>query len=163
MKIFKLVVRICSMLFTSVFLFCLILFFSGIYPYIVLSGSMEPVIKTGSIVLVQTRETDIKTGDIILYQSGMQNVTHRVAEQIKGGYITKGDANTTCDLIPVKKTQVKGKIAVSIPYLGYAVLFLRTPYGICLSILILIVSLLGKHFLKYHSRKENTETSEGKI
>ena len=124
---------------------------------------MEPVIKTGSIVLVQTRETDIKTGDIILYQSGMQNVTHRVAEQIKGGYITKGDANTTCDLILVKKTQVKGKIAVSIPYLGYAVLFLRTPYGICLSILILTVSLLGKHFLKYHSRKENTETSEGKI
>ena len=163
MKILKHVVCICSMFFTSVLLFCLILFFSGIYPYIVLSGSMEPVIKTGSIVLVQTRETKIKPGDIILYRFGRQNVTHRIAEQTEGGYITKGDANTTCDPIPVKKEQIRGKISGSIPYLGYVILFLRTPRGICLSVFILTVSLLVKHFLKHHSRKENTETSEGKI
>lgn len=163
MKLFKQIARVCSMFFTSLFLLCLILFFSGIFPYVVLSGSMEPVIKTGSIVLVQTREKNIKTGDIVLYQSGMQNVTHRIAGQTEEGYITKGDANKACDPIPVKRNQVKGKVAGSIPYLGYVVLFFRTPRGVCFLIFILTFSILGKYFLNHHSRKENTETSEGKI
>lgn len=62
MKIFKPVVCICSMFFTSVLLFCLILFFSGIYPYIVLSGSMEPVIKNRKHCSGSDKRDKDKTG-----------------------------------------------------------------------------------------------------
>ena len=49
MKFLKLVSRSCSFLGTSICIFCLIFFFSGIFPYIVLSGSMEPSLPTGSV------------------------------------------------------------------------------------------------------------------
>ena len=39
----------------------------GINSYIILSGSMEPVIRTGSMVLVDTQTENIQSGDIIMY------------------------------------------------------------------------------------------------
>ena len=88
-------------------IFCLILFFSGIFPYIVLSGSMEPSIPTGSVIFVQTREIFVQPGDVILYTGSAGNVTHRVVKDQNEVYLTKGDANSTCDPLPVKKEQIK--------------------------------------------------------
>ena len=62
---------------------------------VVLSGSMEPAIKTGSIVFVKPSDTYQK-GDIITFTDGKaaSSVTHRVFEiQNKDGkdiFITKG-------------------------------------------------------------------------
>jgi len=66
----------------------------------VLSGSMEPAIKTGSIVVIKP-EKNYKIGDIITFYSNESSlsITHRIydAKIIKNEvyYITKGDANKT--------------------------------------------------------------------
>lgn len=93
----------------------------GYTPYIVQSGSMEPVIHTGSLAYINTRDTDVTTGDIITYQIDENKlVTHRVDSlSDDGGYITKGDANDTVDLNTVYQNQIVGTYKFSIAKAGY--------------------------------------------
>ncbi len=69
----------------------------------VVSGSMEPNIKLGSVVLVKP-VSDYKIGDVITFGEITKTkapITHRIADiKISGNqkvYITKGDANNTAD------------------------------------------------------------------
>lgn len=93
----------------------------GYTPYIVQSGSMEPVIHTGSLAYINTIDTDVTTGDIITYQIDENKlVTHRVDSlSDDGGYITKGDANDTVDLNTVYQNQIVGTYKFSIDKAGY--------------------------------------------
>ncbi len=96
----------------------------GINPYIVLSGSMEPEIHTGAVVIVNTKDTEVETGDIVTYRlpktDGSESlVTHRIIGEDEDGYITKGDANDVEDMTRVKKEQIVGTCMFSIPMLGY--------------------------------------------
>lgn len=97
---------------------------AGIEPFIVQSGSMEPVIHTGSVAFVNTRDKEIQVGDIICFhlqgQSG-QVVTHRVVREDNGSFVTKGDANDTEDLVEVSPADVEGKFVFSIPRIGYLI------------------------------------------
>lgn len=100
----------------------LLLFAGGIRPFAVVSGSMEPAIKTGSISWVDTRASPdkMKQGDILAFTGNNQNwVIHRIAEKKEEGFVTKGDANEKCDASLVEREQVKGKVVFSIPFLGY--------------------------------------------
>ena len=83
----------------SILLFAILLL-AGIRPYVVLSGSMEPVIRTGSLCFVYRRADyeDICTGDIIAFHvQGGNLVTHRVIAVTEEGLETKGDANELSD------------------------------------------------------------------
>lgn len=88
----------------------------GYMPAIVVSGSMEPVIKTNAVILIDDVDMeDIKVGDIIaFYQYGYMLITHRVVkiDTIKGetAFITKGDANTDIDELYVYQAQYAGKV-----------------------------------------------------
>lgn len=101
-------------------------------PYVVMSGSMEPSIRTGSLCFVDGSDTDAKPGDVIAFRAadGIL-VTHRVVDVTEeGSYITRGDNNNEADTAPVSKENVTGKTLFSIPAAGYAVMKLRTPGGI---------------------------------
>lgn len=66
----------------------------NIEPRIVLSGSMEPKIHTGSICFINKKVPydKIKTGDIIAFKAGKNTmVTHRVISVTNSGFETKGD------------------------------------------------------------------------
>jgi signal peptidase len=81
----------------------------------VMSGSMEPAIKTGAIVLVkQMPVKQIVKGDIINFETSGTSVTHRVYEIKNTGnqltFVTKGDANNIPDVDPVSSDQIKGKV-----------------------------------------------------
>lgn len=65
--------------------------------YVVLSGSMEPEIPTGSVVVVDGRKKEWNPGDVITYRRGNMVVTHRIVEKSEEGYYTKGDANAEED------------------------------------------------------------------
>lgn len=96
----------------------------GIHIYCVQSGSMEPVLKTGSIIFLGKSDT-IVPGDIVTFQKWDTAVTHRVIREENGNYITKGDANIREDNGTVSKSQMKGKVIklpggrYCIPYIGY--------------------------------------------
>lgn len=134
-------------------IFVSILFLAGLFvashhdlidfykPYVVLSGSMEPALPTGSVVLIRPKLFGYAQGDIITFKQGKQNVvTHRVHQfqQVDNdiAYITKGDANEEADQGVVEKGQVLGAVNYSIPYLGYLVKFSQTPQGFILFVII---------------------------
>lgn len=94
----------------------------GINPYVILSGSMEPGIPTGSVVYIDTHDKDVHEGDIIAFQSGSGKgamVTHRAVKINEDGTITtKGDNNEVEDLAPLSPEYVVGKYTFHIPKLG---------------------------------------------
>ncbi|MCU6761023.1 Signal peptidase I W [uncultured Roseburia sp.] len=105
---------------TGFLLFLLLLHLSGFKSYYVLSGSMEPEIKTGSMVIVNTNADNFQIGDIICYQLSDTRVTHRILSiTSKDSFITKGDANEAQDFFPVNRNMIIGKAVFHIPYLGY--------------------------------------------
>ena len=99
----------------------------GATPFTVLTGSMEPSMPPGSLVV--TRPVDpaaIDIGDVVTYQlrsNEPEVVTHRVVGAGFGSegerlFVTRGDANDVNDE-PVRAVQVRGVVAYSLPYLGY--------------------------------------------
>jgi signal peptidase len=115
----------------------------------VFSGSMEPQLKVGGVVVTRPVEAgDIMVGDIITFYSPLNEklTSHRVIAVGDGSplnFQTKGDANEDADPFVVPAQNVVGKICFHIPYLGFAAQFVRSPLGIlltlCLPGLVIIV------------------------
>ena len=99
---------------------------AGIMPYVVLSGSMEPTYRVGSLIFVNENFDTIEIGDpITFYMSQTTLVTHRVVaiDEEKQLYTTKGDANNTPDGSLVAYNNIVGVPIFTIPYLGYVAVF----------------------------------------
>ena len=108
----------------------------------VFSGSMEPGLKLGSVVVTRPVEAEeIKAGDIITFYSPLNErlMRHRVvaAEHGSGWHFqTKGDANEDADPFVVPAENVVGKVCLHLPYFGYVTQFVKTPLGLLLTICI---------------------------
>ena len=143
---------------------------------VVQSGSMEPSISTGSVMLIKPASS-YKIGDIITFEGNFKDargkkipISHRIVEmRVEGGnpiYITKGDANEEQDLKEVPQKQVIGKMYFAIPYLGYAIETMRTTYGFLALIIIpagiIIYDQSAKVFKElkriYEKRKEENKS-----
>ncbi len=108
----------------------------GYSALIVLSGSMEPTIKTGEVIVIHA-EPEYKLRDILTYREGSVLVTHRIVDVTSDTYTTRGDANNTDDP-PIKKSQAVGKTIFHIPYLGRVILFVQSPIGLSTVLFILV-------------------------
>lgn len=92
----------------------------GYKPYVVRSGSMEPVIQTGAIAYINTHDVSPEQGEIAAYTlSNGEVVTHRVMQIDGDSYTFKGDANDTEDLSAVSESQIVGTYMFSIPKIGF--------------------------------------------
>lgn len=115
----------------------------------VISGSMEPVIKVGSVAVIKPA-ADYNVGDIVTFgKFGRNNnpITHRIAgvELSEDGtklYTTKGDANNGPDQNKISKKDILGKVLFTIPYLGYAVDFAKKPAGFALIIIVPALAII---------------------
>lgn len=107
--------------------------------FTVQSGSMEPKIKTGSLIFVKSF-SEYSAGDVITIKSGKNTVTHRVVSKKNqdGGisYQTKGDANEEADAEETNAKNVVGKTFFTLPYVGYPVGYARTKVGFILLVII---------------------------
>ncbi|KKS78727.1 MAG: Type I signal peptidase [Candidatus Beckwithbacteria bacterium GW2011_GWA2_43_10] len=113
----------------AIFLMALILNLpNGFKLYTVQSGSMQPVIKIGSLVVSQ-KAADYKVGEVITFKNAPVPTTHRIQAIKDSIYTTKGDANDIADTEPVRQEQILGKVVLSLPYLGYPVRFVKTKEG----------------------------------
>lgn len=102
----------------------------------VLTGSMEPAIPVGSIVITK-EQSSYEIEDIISFQEEGAIITHRIITIDRERYITKGDANNVADTEEVQQKQILGKVILTIPLLGYLVMWLMSPFGI-ISLFIII-------------------------
>lgn len=123
----------------------------GIGSAVVLSGSMEPEISVGDLLII-SESKNYEVGDVVVYQDGRMAVTHRIVAISEDEVITKGDANNTED-DPITIEQIKGKVVVAIPLAGYAVNAIKTPIG-TLCILALAIFLLERSFRTEKQRDE---------
>ena len=138
----------------------------------VYSGSMEPAIHVGGMVVMrQVDPAAIRDGDIITFVSHSKAgsfVTHRVVEVTNDEgalvFLTKGDANNDPYEDSVQASDVVGRVWLSVPYAGYATDFLRKPLGfglvIGLSALLIIlfevrnISVAARDLKRENRRKQ---------
>ena len=148
------------LVFTVVVLFMTVAVFIYLAPHLgwrvnaVLSGSMEPELKVGSLVVTCPVEPEaIVVGDIITFRPttvGENMITHRVIGigQTSSLYFeTKGDANDKPDPFTVPARNLIGKICFHAPSWGYFTEFLKTPIGFLFAIvipgIIIIIMYIG--------------------
>ncbi len=131
----------------------------------VASGSMEPYLKVGSLVVTRPVDPEaIAVGDIITFKAvtvGETLITHRVIGVEKGSlfyFITKGDANGRHDPFGVPARNVVGKVYFHLPYAGYVTEFLKTPWGFTLGLVIpaLIVTAMYVRSIRQAFSKRKT-------
>lgn len=124
--------------FTLVFSVVLLWFVVGVFPIfpsVIVTGSMKPLIDPGDVILVKQfySEEEIKAlqvGDIIYFKRDDIMITHRILEVVydeKGNYSfeTKGDNNSAEDIRLVLPEEVIGKYVLVIPKIGYPTLWLK--------------------------------------
>ena len=80
-------------------------------PMIVMTKSMEPVLKKGDIIIGRkvSDEMKLKVGDICSYrpEDAGYTVTHRIIEISDDGYIFKGDNNVEEDADPIGRDRIE--------------------------------------------------------
>lgn len=119
-----------------------IMIFLNVRPAVVVSGSMEPTIKTGSLVLVDRNSRDVDERNIVAFKSGDTLVIHRIEKVTVDGYVTKGDANDSADPALLKRENLEGRVVMWIPYAGYAVKFMTSLPVIIVCMMLILVTLL---------------------
>ena len=118
--------------------------------YFVRSGSMEPTIHVGAmVVLTKTDATKLEVGDIITFENPDKPgtlVTHRIVgvENGEAGrtFTTKGDANGSADSWRVPAQGDGWRYAFNVPLIGYVFGYLGTPQA-RLALLAVPAAILG--------------------
>ncbi len=112
--------------------------------FLVQSGSMEPSIMTGDIIVVNQQKQYKKNEAVTFTDNKGRRVTHRIVDiKNEGGktiFLTKGDANRTSDNDSITADRVVGKVVLVVPKLGYLVAFSKSFWG--LIVLVLLPSTL---------------------
>jgi signal peptidase len=121
----------------------------GYRPLSVRSGSMEPALPTGSVIITHNvAPAAVKVGDVITFRPApsaqgarsLPYVTHRVVavtQEAAGlSFVTQGDANNVSDLLPVPAESLAGRVVLVLPYAGTLADFAHSALG---NILLLIV------------------------
>lgn len=143
----------------------------------VLSGSMEPGIKTGSIIAVKPGGdmTRFKQDDVITFmEEDGKLITHRITEVIASGdsvmYRTKGDNNNAEDINPVLSENVVAEYTgFTIPYVGYFINFSQSQNGAFLLLIpgILLIGYAGitiwRAIREIELPKENVKEEEKSV
>ena len=164
MKIIKQIINVLTTLIIIIGVLFVGLYLCGIIPYVVLSGSMEPTIQTGSLCFINkhAKYESVEEKDIIAFRlSDGTLVTHRVVSIDEDQFVTKGDNNQNQDGVSSRNNYV-GKNTFWIPYAGYAIMLIQTTkgkiiFGTCVVLLFVAGLLFGENSKKEKKEKEQEE------
>jgi signal peptidase I len=138
--------------------------------YVVLSGSMEPAIRTGSVIVAAaTPQDQLKVGDVITYvrAGDQENVTHRIVD-IKStpdglSFVTKGDANSAPDADEIRYTSTAGKVVATVPYAGYFFKAIGSPVARFIFIVVPGTLLVGMWLWEIWRPKTDVSRKETEV
>ena len=100
---------------------------AGVTPFTVLSGSMQPALGVGDVVLSErTPPLSVRPGDVVTFRDPSRDgelVTHRVESMRRTGgevvFVTKGDANDVSERWTVAVDGSIGRATTRVPKVGY--------------------------------------------
>ncbi|MCP3975658.1 MAG: signal peptidase I [bacterium] len=88
----------------------------------VVSGSMEPGVKAGDVVVASPHDgLQLGPGTVIVFDSPSRQgqVTHRIVDvEPSGNYVTRGDRNPRIDSDSVQPGQISGVGRILVPFVG---------------------------------------------
>jgi signal peptidase len=124
---------------TAVFSIGLLWFIVGVFPVVpsvIVTGSMEPLMNPGDLVLLRQMQTEdqlsnLLAGDVIQFQRDDIRITHRIVEVIEDDagnvlFRTKGDNNSSEDSRLVHPNDIKGTLVKVVPKVGFPSLVLKS-------------------------------------
>jgi signal peptidase len=132
---------------------------------VVLSGSMEPQIHVGSVVVSRPLDIgSVNAGDIITFRSPLNGefTTHRVISVENSPSLffrTKGDTNEDADPFIVGHQSVVGRVCFNVAYLGYIIQLIKSRLGLLLSLYLpgsIIVLMEVRNIWQVLAGKEST-------
>lgn len=124
------------------------------------SSSMEPTIWPGDLAIVTgTNPKTLSVGDIVVYDKIVEDLNNPVAETVnyqtmhrivrfveqnnQRFFVTQGDNNPNEDGWFVPEEGVRGKVALTVPYVGSAVMFIsRIEIKIGITVMTMIILAL---------------------
>ncbi|MDH5238617.1 MAG: signal peptidase I, partial [Acidimicrobiia bacterium] len=96
-------------------------------PVVVTSGSMQPTLRAGDVLLTSEHPVELLAQrSIITFESPIEPgvlITHRVVAVESDGYITKGDANPTSDTDRIDPADVRGVGRLVVPLVGLPIVW----------------------------------------
>ena len=127
--------------------------------YMVMSGSMNPALLPGDLVIVERVDPSlIQAGDVVTVESHVV-FTHRVVEVRleEGAYLfrTKGDANEDPDPKLIQASQIIGKVILVFPFSH-----VYTPYGFISLVITPTVLIIAKQMYRVHEVTKSRNRKE---
>ena len=159
-KIVHILANIIYVLITVYLVVCIPMIF-GHTPVVVLSGSMEPTYKVGSVIYYKKiSEKELKEEDVITFNVDNKTISHRIVSIDNGLIETKGDANNTSDVHKIRYENIKGKVGnISIPYVGYYIKIVNDNLTL---VVIVTVIILVSEFLFSNTEDLNINNKRSK-
>lgn len=132
------------------------------YSFInVLSGSMEPTVSAGDLVICKEQDA-YAINDPVLFEDQGFLVLHRIAGVDEtGAFITKGDANNVNDKVAIQPENVYGRMTTVLPGWGNTLAYLSSRMGafwtVFAALFIYLALDMGKDLLKETEKEEEAE------
>ena len=126
--------------------------------YIVTSDSMNPTIESGDVIVTKDVDPDeVESGDVVTFSDGTGAdagyVTHRVVDVVEEDgerYLQlQGDANDEPDEGYVPVEYARGEHHLTIPLLGYALVFARSSLGLVMLVVLPGLALVASGSLQF--------------
>lgn len=137
---------------------------SGVKPFCVQTGSMEPSYPVGSMIVVESVDAgQLDVGDVVTYSmNGSTVVTHRIVgiDKENRTLTTKGDNNNVEDVAAVKFENVIGRVVFCVPYVGYTGMILNTNFGRIMAIVVLFGIIGAFCITRMNRRMKDDEDNE---
>jgi signal peptidase len=121
----------------------------GARPHTVLTGSMEPAIAAGDVVIDERVDpASAQVGDVVTFRDPEDQsrlITHRVRGIRRAGshfwFVTQGDANNTTERWRVAAGGELGRVAYVVPWVGHVAVLAHTPLGLSLFVIVPLLLL----------------------
>jgi signal peptidase len=135
----------------------------GDRPHTVLTGSMEPTISAGDVVIdARISPPDARVGDVVTFRDPEDQsklITHRVKRIRRSGshlwFVTQGDANNTTEHWRISANGELGRVVYAIPWIGHIAVLTHTPWGLLLLVVVPLLLLAVDELVKiWRPRRE---------
>jgi signal peptidase len=149
-------------------------------PLIVISDSMTIDKEAGTgefnkndlIIIKKVDPSSLEKGDVVTYKGRDGDIiTHRITDLItdkKDGvevpaFETKGDYSPGYDFYPVTYDQIVGEYLFRLPKLGGIAMFLQTPAGVIVILLIPVIIVFAVDFFIKRKQQKSSDSKNAEL